>query len=102
MLSVLLSLGESWWETDLQAVAKEFLATVPATAGGVNGSKTGAVSTSITLPPLGVREWLVQEQVRSWLVAIFSRADPLKLMEVDLAMQIGKVRNSFLPAARLV
>ncbi|CAB1118067.1 unnamed protein product [Ectocarpus sp. CCAP 1310/34] len=83
--------GESWWETDLQAVAKEFLATVPATAGGVNGSKTGAVSASITLPPLGVREWLVQEQVRSWLVAIFSRADPLKLMEVDLAMQIGKV-----------
>ncbi|CAM9374241.1 unnamed protein product [Ectocarpus sp. 6 AP-2014] len=82
--------GESWWETDLQAVAKEFLATVPATAGGVNGSKTGAVSASITLPPLGVREWLVQEQVRSWLVAIFSRADPLKLMEVDLAMKIGK------------
>ncbi|CAM9143920.1 unnamed protein product [Ectocarpus sp. 12 AP-2014] len=82
--------GESWWETDLQAVAKEFLATVPATAGGVNDSKTGTVSASITLPPLGVREWLVQEQVRSWLVAIFSRADPLKLMEVDLAMQIGK------------
>ncbi|CAM9179868.1 unnamed protein product [Ectocarpus fasciculatus] len=82
--------GESWWETDLQAVAKEFLATVPAAAGGLNSSKTGVVSSSITLPPLGVREWLVQEQVRSWLVAIFSRADPLKLMEVDLAMQIGK------------
>lgn len=43
----------------------------------------------------------MQEQVRSWLVAIFSRADPLKLMEVDLAMQIGKVRNSFVHEVRL-
>lgn len=82
--------GESWWETDLLAVAKEFLATVPAAADG----KTGIAATSaVALPPLGVREWLVQEQVRSWLVAIFSRADPLRLMEVDLVMQIGKVRT---------
>lgn len=46
------------------------------------------------LPPMGVREWLVQEQVRSWLVAIFSRVDPLRLMEVDLVMQVGKVKET--------
>ena len=33
----------------------------------------------------------MQEQVRSWLVAIFSRVDPLRLMELDLVMQVGKV-----------
>lgn len=43
---------------------------------------------------MGVREWLVQEQVRSWLVTIFSRVDPLRLMEVDLVMQVGKVREA--------
>ena len=43
---------------------------------------------------MGVREWLVQEQVRSWLVAIFSRVDPLRLMEVDLVMQVGKVKET--------
>lgn len=80
--------GESWWETDLLAVAKDFLATVPAADG-----KTGTATPAVVLPPLGVREWLVQEQVRSWLVVIFSRADPLRLMEVDLVMQIGKVRS---------
>eukprot|EP00903_Cladosiphon_okamuranus_P007587 g7360.t1 len=76
--------GESWWETDLLAVAKEYLAMIPA-AGG-----SGSSLSAVPLPPLGVREWLVQEQVRSWLVAIFSRADPLRVMEVDLVMQIGK------------
>ncbi|CAM9111323.1 unnamed protein product, partial [Laminaria digitata] len=76
--------GESWWETDLTAVAKDFLAAVP--AAGTGGVEVAAAS----LPPMGVREWLVQEQVRSWLVAIFSRVDPLRLMEVDLVMQIGK------------
>lgn len=81
--------GESWWETDLLAVAKEFLATAPAAADG----KTRTAASAVALPPLGVREWLVQEQVRSWLVAIFSRADPLRLMEVDLVMQLGKVRT---------
>lgn len=85
--SIRVSTGESWWETDLLAVAKEYLANVPAADG------SGGSSPSISLPPLGVREWLVQEQVRSWLVAIFSRADPLRLMEVDLVMQIGKVRT---------
>lgn len=40
---------------------------------------------------MSVREWLVQGQVRSWLIAIFSRTDPLRLMEVDLVMQLGKV-----------
>lgn len=79
--------GESWWETDLLAVAKEYLANVPAADG------SGSSLSATPLPPLGVREWLVQEQVRSWLVAIFSRADPLRLMEVDLVMQIGKVRT---------
>lgn len=84
--------GESWWETDLLAVAKDYLASVP-TADG-----SGTSSSAAPLPPLGVREWLVQEQVRSWLVAIFSRADPLRLMEVDLVMQIGKVRTGFCSA----
>ena len=78
--------GESWWETDLLAVAKDFLATVPAAGTG------GEVAAP--LPPMGVREWLVQEQVRSWLVAIFSRVDPLRLMEVDLVMQVGKVKET--------
>lgn len=77
--------GESWWESDLLVVAKEYLANVPAADG--SGTSLSAA------PPLAVREWLVQEQVRSWLVAIFSRADPLRLMEVDLVMQIGKVRT---------
>ncbi|CAM9830570.1 unnamed protein product, partial [Scytosiphon promiscuus] len=80
--------GESWWETDLLSVAKDFLAAVPNSSP--SPSSTEATSTEIKLPPLGVREWLVQEQVRSWLVAIFSRADPLRLMEVDLVLQIGK------------
>lgn len=84
--------GESWWETDLQTVAKEFLATASGMDGSA-GNKTGSPLPATRLPPLGVREWLVQEQVRSWLVAIFSRADPLRLMEVDLVMQIGKVRR---------
>lgn len=82
--------GESWWETDLLAVAKDYLANVPA------ADSSGTSLSATPLPPLGVREWLVQEQVRSWLVAIFSRADPLKLMEVDLVMQMGKVRNGLL------
>lgn len=85
--------GESWWETDLLAVTKDYLASVPA------AESSGTSLSAIPLPPLGVREWLVQEQVRSWLVAIFSRADPLRLMEVDLVMQIGKVRTA---AARRV
>lgn len=72
---------------DLQAVAKDFLAAVPAGGNAAAGGRT-----TTDLPPLGVREWLVQEQVRSWLIAIFGRTDPLRLMEVDLVMQIGKVR----------
>jgi len=84
--------GESWWETDLQTVAKDFLTAAPAMDLSA-ANKTGTSLPATRLPPLGVREWLVQEQVRSWLVAIFSRADPLRLMEVDLVMQIGKVRG---------
>lgn len=78
--------GESWWETDLLAATKDFLAS-PA-IDGAGGAKDAAAT---ALPPLSVREWLLQEQVRSWLVAIFSRADPLRLMEVDLVMELGKV-----------
>lgn len=51
---------------------------------------------------MGVREWLVQEQVRSWLVTIFSRVDPLRLMEVDLVMQVGKVREAARARTHLV
>ncbi len=91
-LCLRLATGESWWETDLQTVAKDFLTTAP-TMDVSAANKSGSSLPATRLPPSGVREWLVQEQVRSWLVAIFSRADPLRLMEVDLVMQIGKVRE---------
>lgn len=69
------------------AVTKDFLA---APAADSTGGDKGAAAT--VLPPLSVREWLLQEQVRSMLVAIFSRVEPLRLMEVDLVMELGKVR----------
>lgn len=68
------------------AVAKDFLAAVSPTGG--------TISTPAAVPPLGAREWLVQEQVRSWLVAVLCRTDPMRLMEVDLLMERGKVRQA--------
>lgn len=80
--------GESWWESDLLAVAKEYLSTSGFSSD--SGSAGGAMVPAP--PPLAVREWFIQEQVRSWLIAIFCRADPLRLMELDQVMQAGKVR----------
>lgn len=80
--------GESWWELDLLAVAKDFLDAIPSDGGAAEDRTMPA------LPPLGAREWLVQEQVRSWLIAILSRADPVRLMEVDLILERGKVNIS--------
>lgn len=80
--------GESWWETDLLAAAKDLLAaTPPADPNKRTGGKKAD-----TIPPGAVREYLIQEQVRSWLVALLSRVDPIRLIEVDLLMEKGKVR----------
>ncbi|CAM9580062.1 unnamed protein product [Discosporangium mesarthrocarpum] len=81
--------GESWWETDLTDVARDFLATTkPNGDGETKGDEGGAASVE-KLPP-GVREWLLQQQLRSCLINLFSRADPLRLTEVDLLMEREK------------
>lgn len=81
--------GESWWEIDLLAVAKDFIKSAAAVHDGHTSNKNGP-----KLPPLAVREWLVQGQVWACLVAIFSKSDPLRLMEVDLVMVMGKVSTT--------
>lgn len=83
--------GESWWETDLLSVAKTFLDAIPLSGGGGGGRGDRQDAAVPKLPPLGVREWLVQEQVRSWLITILSRTDPMRLMEVELILELGKV-----------
>lgn len=74
------------------AVAKDFLEAVQKR---VDGSSGGSMLATV-LPPLGVREWLVQEQVRTWLIAVFSRTDPIRLMEVDLILERGKVGPAYI------
>lgn len=84
---VYLITGESCWEADLAAAVKSFLDATSST----EKCPGGGVAPADVCPPLGVREWLIQEQVRSWLVAIFCRVDPIRLIEVDSLMEQGKV-----------
>lgn len=69
------------------AVVREFL------AEQTDDSSENGGDAQVSKPPRAAREWLTQEQVRAWLVAILSRAEPLRLTEVDAVLAGGKVRH---------
>lgn len=79
--------GESWWESDLLSAAKDLLAC--ATPDTENIGRGEGTSGSAARP--SVKDWLIQGQVRALLVVLLSRVDPVRLTEVDLIMEKGKV-----------
>ncbi|CAM9603092.1 unnamed protein product, partial [Phaeothamnion confervicola] len=74
--------GESWWESDLLASAREYFAAAA-------GSGAAAAEAAAVLAP-GVRGWLRQQQARAQLVALLARVDPLRLPEIDQQMEANK------------